>query len=118
MTLTAKNHQPVVHLTGRNHQPPPNEQWGYCVKIRTADGKRVPAPVKLSLQIVEGRTSVGAVGLVSLNKGYDDWCGSIGGEYNVLEAVPRGRQLDFQAVVTTMGVTVTKDWPIVVRVVR
>ncbi|HEX5449273.1 MAG TPA: hypothetical protein VFW85_04385 [Gaiellaceae bacterium] len=61
---------------------------------------------------------MGEVGLVSLKKGYDHWCGSIGGEYNVLEAVPRGKRLAFQAVVKTMGVTVTRNWPIVVRVVR
>jgi hypothetical protein len=65
-----------------------------------------------------GRTPVEGVGLVSLKKGYNNWCGSIGGEHNVLEAVPRGKKLVFQAVVRTMGVTVRQDWPIVVRVVR
>lgn len=118
VTLTAKNHQPRLTLTGRNHQPPPNEQWWYCVKVRTAAGKPVPAPIQLRLQILSGRTPVQGVGLVSLKKGYDDWCGSIGGEYNLLEAVPRGKQLVFQAVVKTMGVTVEQNWPIVVRVVR
>lgn len=118
VTLTAKSHHPVLTLTGRNHQPPPDDQWGYCVKIRTAAGKPVPAPIQLRLQILFGRTLVEGVGLVSLKNGYDNWCGSIGGEYNVLEAVPPGKKLVFQAVVRTMGVTVKQDWPIVVRVVR
>ena len=65
-----------------------------------------------------GRTPVEGVGLVSLKRGYDNWCGSIGGEYNVLEAVPRGKKLIFQAVVKTMDVTVRQNWPIVVRVVQ
>jgi len=118
VSLTAENHQPRLTLTGRSRQPPPSEQWWYCVKVRTAAGKRVPAPIQLHLQILSGRTSVAGVGLVSLDKGYDSWCGSIGGEYNVLEAVPRGSELVFQAVVKTMGVTVRRNWPIVVRVVR
>jgi hypothetical protein len=116
--VTALNHQPLLHLTRRNHQPPPSEQWWYCVRVRTAAGKPVHAPIRLHLQIVSGRKPVEDVGLVSLAKGYNRWCGSIGGEYNVLEAVPHGKQLVFQAVVTTMGVTVEQSWPIVVRVVR
>jgi hypothetical protein len=88
------------------------------VKVRTAAGKPVPAPIQLHLQILTGRTPVEGVGLVSLKKGYDSWCGSIGGEYNVLEAVPRGKTLIFQVIVKTMGVTIKQNWPIVVRVVR
>jgi len=118
VTLSAKNHQPRLTLTGRNHQPPPREQWWYCVKVTTAARKPVPAPIQLRLQILSGRTTVERVGLVSLNKGYGNWCGSIGGEYNVLEAVPRGKKLVFQAIVKTMGVTVRQNWPIVVHVVR
>ena len=118
VTLTAKNHQPRLTLTGRNHQAPPSEQWWYCVKVRTAAGQPVPAPIQLHLQILSGRAPVEGVGLVSLKRGYDNWCGSIGGEYNVLEAVPRGTKLVFQAVVKTTGVTVKRNWPIVVRVAR
>jgi hypothetical protein len=118
VTLTAQTHHPLLHLTGLNHQPPPSEQWGYCVKISTATGKPVPAPTRLHLRILSGRAPVGDAGLVSLRKGYDRWCGSIGGEYNVLEAVPRGKPLVFQAVVRTMGVTVERNWPLVVRAVR
>jgi hypothetical protein len=119
VTLTATSHHPLVSLTGRNHQPPPSQQWGYCVKIRTAAGKTVPAPIQLRLQILSGRTPVEGVGLVSLHTGYDNWCGSIGGEYNALEGAARyGKRLVFQAVVKAMGITVTRDWPIVVRVVR
>lgn len=117
VTLTAKNHRPLVSLTGRNHQPPPSQQWWYCVEVRTAAGKPVPAPLQLRLRILSGRTPVEGVGLVSLDKGHDDWCGSIGGEYNALEGAARhGKKLVFQAVVKTMGVTVTRDWPIVVRI--
>jgi hypothetical protein len=118
VTVAALNHQPLLHLTGRNHQPPPSEQWWYCVRVRTAAGTPVHASIRLRLQIVSGRKPVEGVGLVSLAKGYNRWCGSIGGEYNVLEAVPRRKHLDFQAVVTTMGVTVEQNWPIVVHVVR
>ncbi len=118
VTLTAKNHQPRLTLTGLNNQPPPSEQWWYCVKIRTAAGKPVPAPIQLRLQILLGRTPVEEVGLVSLKRGYANWCGSIGGEYNVLEAAPSGKVLAFQVVVKTMGVTVRRNWPILVRVVR
>lgn len=118
VTLTAKNHDPRLTLTGLHHQPPPNEQWWYCVKVRTAAAKPVPARVQLRLQILSGRTRVGEAGTVSFRRGTsDDWCGSIGGEYNVLEAVPRGKELVFQAVVTTRGVTVRRNWPIVVRAV-
>lgn len=115
MILTAQNHHPRLILTGRNHQPPPSEQWGYCVKVRTAAGKPLASPIHLLLQILRGRTAMAGVGQVWLNKGYDNWCGSIGGEYNALEAVPRGKTLNFQAVVRAMGVTVKRNWPIVVR---
>jgi hypothetical protein len=119
VALTAQDHRPLLLLTGRNHQPPPNEQWGYCVQIGTAGGRPVPGIVQLHLQILLGRRPVAGVGLVSFKKGArDHWCGSIGGEYNVFEAVPPGKQLVFQAVVTAMGVTVKRDWPIVVHVVQ
>jgi hypothetical protein len=113
--LTAQNHHPRLILTGRNHQPPPSEQWGYCVKVRTAAGKPLAAPIHLLLQILKGRTPVAGVGEVWLKKGYDNWCGSIGGEANALLAVPRGTKLNFQADVRAMGVTVKRNWPIVVR---
>jgi hypothetical protein len=58
---------------------------------------------------------VAALGYVSLNKGYDHWCATIGGEDNALLAVPRGKKLVFQAVVKAGGVTVRRNWPIVVR---
>jgi hypothetical protein len=40
---------------------------------------------------------------------------SIGGEDNVLLAVPRGKRLVFQVVVSAEGVTVRRNWPLVVR---
>ena len=60
-----------------------------------------------------GRTPVEGVGLVSVKRGA--WCAAIGGESNVLDAAPRGKKLVFQAVVRTKGVTVKRNWPIVVR---
>jgi hypothetical protein len=106
-----------VTLTAQNHRPRPSESpqwhWGYCVKIRTAAGESVAS--KIHLQILLGRKPVEAVGFVSLKKGYDHWCAAIGGEANVLLAVPRGKKLIFQAIVRAKGVTVKRDWPIVVR---
>jgi len=110
-----------VTLTAKNHQPHPSESprwhWWYCVKVRTAAGKAVTAPVRLLLQIVSGRTPVGGVGLVSLRDGYGrrPWCAAIGGKGNVLDALPRGKQLAFQAVVRVSGVTVKRNWRIIVR---
>ena len=106
VTLTAANHHP--HPTAS-----PSWQWGYCVRVRTAAGQSVASTIHL--QILLDRRPVGQVGFVSLNKGYDHWCGSIGGETNALLGVPRGRRLVFQAVVRAEGVTVKRNWPIVVR---
>ncbi|MGZ4383336.1 MAG: hypothetical protein ACXVY3_01940 [Gaiellaceae bacterium] len=83
------------------------------MKVRTAAGTSVASTIHL--QILLGGKPVGAVGLVSLKKGYDHWCGAIGGEANVLLAVPRRTKLIFQAVVRAEGVTVNRNWPIVVR---
>jgi hypothetical protein len=111
-------HQSLIRvtLTAENHEPHPSKSpswhWGYCVKVRTAAGKPVAATIHL--QILLGRTPVDGVGLVSLKKGYD-WCASTGREANVLDAAPRGKDLVFQAVVRAKGVTVKRNWPIVVR---
>jgi hypothetical protein len=83
------------------------------VRVRTAAGKSVASTIHL--QILLGRKPVGQVGFVSLNKGYDHWCATIGGEANVLLAVPRRKKLSFQALVRAKGVTVKRNWPIVVR---
>jgi hypothetical protein len=106
VTLTAQNHHPRA-----SHSP--SAQWGYCVKVTTAAGESIAS--RIHLQIVSGRTAVAQVGLVSLNKGYDHWCASIGGEASVLNAVPRGKKLELQAVVTARGATVTQNWPISVQ---
>lgn len=106
VTLTAQNHRP--HPTNS-----PGWQWGYCVRVRTAAGKSVASTIHL--QILLGRKRVGQAGFVSLNKGYDHWCASIGGETNALLAAPRGKKLVFQAVVKAEGVTVKRNWPIVVQ---
>lgn len=104
-----------VTLTAQNHDPRPSESpswhWGYCVKVTTAAG--TPAASTIHLHILSGRTPVEGVGLVSLRKGYDRWCAAIGGEDNILDALPRGKKLIFQAVVTVNGVTVERSWPIV-----
>lgn len=108
-----------VILTAQNHHPrasnSPHVHWGYCVKVRTAAGKAPPSKIHLLLEINSGRTPVAGVGEVWLNRGYDNWCGGIGGETNPLLAVQRGTKLFFHAAVTTMGVTVIRSWPIVVR---
>lgn len=106
VTLTAKNHDPHP----RND---PGWRWGYCVRITTAAGKSVASTTHL--QILMGTIRVAALGYVSLRKGYDHWCAAIGGEDNVLLGVPRGKKLIFQAVVRADGVTVRRNWPIVVR---
>jgi hypothetical protein len=106
VTLTAQNHHPRASAS-------PSVQWGYCVKVRTAAGKSVASTIHL--QILQGHKSVGQVGFVSLRRGYDHWCASIGGETNALLAVPRGKKLIFQAVVRADGVTVRRNWPIVVQ---
>jgi hypothetical protein len=105
VTLTAENHHPHPRAS-------PSWQWGYCVRVRTAAGKSVASTIHL--KILQGRKPVGQVGFVSLKRGYDHWCGTIGGETNALLAVPRGKRLIFQAVVRAEGVTVKRNWPIVV----
>lgn len=109
----------VVTLTAKNHDPHPSSSptwhWWYSVKICTPGGKPVAAPVHLYLQILSGHSTVEGVGLVILKKGYDAWTAAIGGEANVLNAAPRGRKLVFQAVVRAKGVTVKRNWPIVVH---
>ncbi len=116
--VAAAGNSPIrVTLTAENHHPHPSAsprwQWGYCVKVRTAAGHSVPSTIHL--QILQGRKPVGQVGFVSLRKGYDHWCATIGGETNALLAVPRGKRLIFHAVVRAEGVTVERNWPIVVR---
>jgi hypothetical protein len=119
VTATETKRSPIqVTLTAQNHQPhaseSPYKHWWYSVKVRTAAGKPVAATIHL--QILSGRTPVEGVGLVSffLKKGFE-WSAAIGGEGNVLAAAPRGKRLVFQAVVRAKGVTVKRDWPIVVR---
>lgn len=108
VTLTAQNHLPRASNS-------PYVHWSYCVRVRTAAGKQVPSGIHLLLQILSDRTPMAGVGEVWLKKGYDNWCAGIGGETNALLAVPRGKMLIFQAVVTAMGVTVRRNWPMVVR---
>lgn len=108
MTFTAQSHHPRASNS-------PYVHWSYCVKVRTAAGKAPATGIHLLLQILVGRTPVAGVGEVWLRKDYDNWCGGLGGETNPLLAVPRGKKLTFQAVVTAMGVTIKRSWPLVVR---
>jgi hypothetical protein len=118
VTVTGMKRSPIrVTLTAKNHQPRasrnPNKHWWYSVKVTTAAGKSVASTIHL--QILSGHTPLAGVGLVTLKKGYDHWDAAIGGEASVLNAVPRGKKLIFQAVVRANGATVKRNWPIVVR---
>lgn len=113
----AVNTTPIrVALIAQNHYPrasrSPFVHWSYCVRIRTAAGKSVAS--KIRIRVVTGR-AVKTIALISLRKGYDHWCQAIGGEASILNALPIGRKLIFQAVVTADGVTVTRSWWIIVR---
>jgi hypothetical protein len=105
VTLTAQNHHPRA-----SHGP--SVHWSYCVKITTTAGESVAS--KIRIQVVSART-VRRIALISLRKGYDHWCQAIGGEASILNTLPIGRKLFFQAVVTADGVTVRRNWPIIVR---
>jgi hypothetical protein len=72
-------------------------------------------PSTIQLQVVSDREVVRRLAVVSLRRGYDHWCQAIGGEASVLNTLPVGEKLVFQAVVTAQGATVERDWPIVVR---
>lgn len=117
-TVTKTNKNPIrVTLTAQNHQPrashSPYKHWWYSVKVTTAAGKSVPSTIHL--QILSGHIPLAGVGLVTLKKGYDHWSAAIGGEASVLNVLPRGKTLIFQAVVRAKGVTVKRNWPIIVR---
>jgi hypothetical protein len=116
-TAAAGSTRPIrVTLTAQNHHPrashSPSVHWSYCVRVTTAVGTSVPSTIRI--QVVSGRT-VWKIAAISLRKGYDHWCQGIGGEASILNVLPLGRKLIFQAVVTADGVTVKRNWPIVVR---
>jgi len=105
VTLTAQNHHPRA-----SHSP--SVHWSYCVKVTTAAGVSVAS--KIRIQVVSGRT-VRRIAVISLREGYNHWCQGIGGEAGILNTLPIGRKLIFQAVVAADGVTVKRNWPIIVR---
>jgi hypothetical protein len=118
VAAAATSRSPIrVTLRADNHDPHPDTdpswQWGYCVRVRTVSAETVAATIHL--QILLGRKRVAQVGFVSLRKGYNHWCGSIGGETDPLLTVPRGKKLLFQAVVRAEGTTVKANWPFVVH---
>jgi hypothetical protein len=106
-----------VSLTAENHHPraskSPSVHWWYCVRVTTAGGKSVASTIRI--QIMIGRRLVKRIAVISLRKGYDHWCAALGGGASVLNVVPRGKKLLFQAVVTAQGVTAKRNWPIIVR---
>lgn len=106
MTLTAENHDPHPSSSPRWH-------WWYCVKVRTAAGTSVASTIRV--RFLAQNIPLERVGVITLRKGYDHWCQALGGEANVLLALPRGTKLVFQAVVTADGATVERNWPLVVR---
>jgi hypothetical protein len=113
-----KTHSPIrVTLTAQNHQPRPSrspyKHWWYSVKVTTAAGKSVAS--RIHFKILSGHTPLAGVGLVTLKKGHDHWSAAIGGEASVLNVLPRGKKLILQAVVRAKGVTVKRNWPIIVR---
>jgi hypothetical protein len=129
----ATNGSPIrVTLSAENHRPRPSENpawhWSYCVRVASAAGGSVTGKTTILLQIVSSRAQVKflsgrptpvKIATLTLNPGYPKndhrWCAAIGGEDNVLAGAPRGKRLVFQAVVTAMGVTVKRNWPIVVQ---
>ena len=118
LTATGKSYSPIrVILAAQNHHPrastSPYEHWWYSVKVTTAAGKSVAS--KIQLRILSNRTPLVGVGLVTLKKGHDYWRAGIGGEASVLNTLPRGKRLILQAVVKAEGVTVKRNWPLVVR---
>jgi hypothetical protein len=106
VTLTAQNHHPRA-----SHDPAVH--WWYCVKITAASGESVASTIHM--QIVSGRNVVRRAGWITLRKGYNHWCQAIGGEVSLFNVVPKRTPLDFQAVVTAQGVTVKRNWPIIVQ---
>ena len=66
------------------------------MKVTTADGASVAS--KTRVQVVSGRT-VWRIAVISLRQGYSHWCQGIGGEASILNTLPVGKNLIFQAVV-------------------
>ena len=101
-----------VTLTAQSHHPRVGKPWHYEVRVTDASGKPVPAFVHL--QITFGGTAVGQIGRHFVANG--DWRETIGGDGNApFPAASRGQPLNFQAIVTAKGATVTRNWPILVR---
>ena len=101
-----------VSLTAQSHHPVVGKTWWYQVKVTDAAGK--PVAAKIHVQILFGGQPVGQVGTHKVKTGL--WREVIGkGGVDAFPAAARGQPLVFQAVVTEKGVTVKRNWPIVVR---
>ena len=101
-----------VALTAQSHHPLVGKPWWYKVKVTDAAGK--PVAAKIHLQILFGGAPVGQVGVHKVKNGV--WREVIGkGANSPFPAAARGQPLVFQAVVTAKGVTVKRNWAIVVK---
>jgi hypothetical protein len=101
-----------VVFHGQDHHPRAGKRWSYEVRVTDRDGNRVSA--RIHLQILFGGVAVGQVGVHRVRNGA--WRETLGTPGNPpFPAAARGRRLVFQTVVTARGVTVKRNWPIVVR---
>lgn len=99
-------------LRAQSHHPVVGKTWWYQVKVTGAAGK--PVAAKIHLQILFAGAPVGQIGIHRVANGF--WREVIGkGPNPPFPAASRGQPLVFQAVVTAKGVTVKRNWPIVVR---
>lgn len=100
-----------VVLTAQSHHPRVGKSWWYEVRV-TSGGK--PVAARIHLQVLFGGMPVGQIGVHRVRTGI--WREVIGKGANApFPAAARGQPLVFQAVVTAKGVTVKRNWPIVVR---
>jgi len=101
-----------VTLTAQDHHPRVGKPWSYSVVVKNASGK--PVAAKIHLQILFGGFPVGQIGVHRVKDGV--WRETFGtGKNPPFPASARGQALVFQAVVTAVGQTVKKNWPITVR---
>ena len=99
-------------LRAQDHHPRVGRPWHYEVAVTDRSGR--PVPARIHLQILFGGSPVGQVGVHRRPDGR--WQETIGTGVNPpFPARSVGIPLVFEAVVTARGVTVKRDWPIVVR---
>jgi hypothetical protein len=100
-----------VRLTAQSHHPLVGKRWHYEVHVTDAKGR--PLRALVHLQILFNGTPVGQVGR---HRVLGVWRETLGAPGNPpFPAQARGQPLVFQAVVTTRGKTVKRNWWIRVR---